>query len=262
MSAMTNTFETIMLNTMRNITAPAPSAVFLALFLSDPTESGSGGTEVSYGGYARQQVSLTAPATSGMVVKVENASEIVFPTPAGQAGRVTFGALMDAPTGGTMLVYTPLTNPIVLTSETSPRFALGEFSLTMSGSMFDPAFKVRMLNFLRGTTINGFLPFFSLFDGDPTADGAELSGVGYARLPLTFDTPSEQISGQMLTSNINAAQSNQAANNWGTWAFFVLMDAETGGNRIAFRQNSGGAYSMNNNAQVYLRPGDIRIALN
>jgi len=262
MSAMTNHFEREMLNTMRNTTAIAPASVHLALFLSDPTESGTAGTEVSYAGYARQPVTFAAPATSGVVVSMENATEIEFPKPNGAAGRVTHGAIMSAATGGDMLLYVQLTNPIELTADTVPRFIPGEVMLTMSGTMMDPGFKARVLNYLRGSTINGFHPFYALFDGDPLSGGTELMGTGYARLPLEFDQPVEQISGQMMITNLNATQTQPATTSWGTWAFMVVMDAETGGGRVWSKQNLGGAYTMNNNAQVYLRPGNVRLSMN
>ncbi len=262
MSAMTNYYETTMLNTMRGQAAVAPPAVYVALFLSDPTETGTAGTEVSYTGYQRQALALSSPTTTGTTVQVSNTTEIVFPTPTGAAGTVTHAAIMDAATGGNVLVYKQLTNQIVLTAETSPRFAAGEIALTMSAGNMDPTFKVKILNFLRGTTINGFAPYLGLYNGDPTTGGAtELSGTGYARLPLVLDVPTEQVSGQMQTANTNAAQSQPATVNWGQWAYGVIMDAETGGNRVWYKQNLG-TYNMNNGAQAYLRAGDITLALN
>lgn len=261
MSAMANYFEAAMLNTMRNMPATAPAAVYIALFLSDPTESGMAGTEVSYTNYARKALTFSAPTTSGTTVRMANAEEIIFAMPSGSAGTVTHAGIMTALTGGNMLVYKELTNPIILTAEISPRFAAGEIALTMFGGNLDPAFKARVLNYLRGTTIAGFVPFLALYNGDPTVDASELGGTGYKRLPLVFDAPEEQDSGQMLMRNTNTAQSGPATVNWGSWAYGVIMDAETGGNRVWYKQNIG-TYAMNNNAQAYLRAGDVSIALN
>jgi len=257
---MTDYYETAMINTLRNITAPAPASVYLALYLSDPTETGAGGTEVSYTGYARRPVTFSAPETEGVNVRIRNLAEIIFTTPGGSAGTVTHAGLMNAATGGNMLVYAPLINPIPMTAEVSPRFAAGNIQLSINGGNMDPAFKARVLNYLRGTTISGFDPFLALFDGDPTAGGTELGGAGYARLPVAFDVPAEQVSGQMQAQNHNSAES-AAAVNWGSWAFGVIMDAAAGGGRVWYRQNLA-AYVMNNNAKAYIRPGDIVVAVN
>ena len=258
---MTDYYETAMINTMRSITAPAPAAVYLALYLSDPTDTGTGGTEVSYTGYARRPVTLSAPETEGMNVRVRNLAEIIFATPGGSAGTVTHAGLMSAATGGNMLVHAPLINPIPMTAEVSPRFAAGNIQLSMNGGNLDPAYKTRILNYLRGTTIQGFEPFLAMFDGDPTSGGAELSGAGYARLPVAFDAPAEQVSGFMQAQNHNSVESAAAVVNWGSWAFGVIMDAAAGGGRVWYRQNLA-SYSMHNNAKAYIRPGDIAIALN
>ena len=50
------------LNTLLGVTFPAPSKCYLALYLSDPGESGTAGTEVSYPGYQRMEVQFSPPA--------------------------------------------------------------------------------------------------------------------------------------------------------------------------------------------------------
>jgi len=261
MSAMTNPFEATMLNTMRATTAVAPGTLYAGLFLSDPTETGTAGTEASYVGYARQVVTFTSPATVGTTVSISNSATITFPTPPGASGTVLYATLHDAANGGNVLVYKALSNPIPLTSETSPRFAAGEIVLTMTGGNLDPTFKVKILNYLRGTNITGFTPYLALYSGDPTTSGTELSGSGYARLELTFDTPAEQVSGQMQTANTNSVESAAASVNWGTWAYGVIMDASTAGNRVWYKANAG-SYVMNNGAKATVSVGAITLALN
>ena len=43
--------ENGVLNTLRGITFPAPAKVYLALYISDPGESGASGVEAAYTGY-------------------------------------------------------------------------------------------------------------------------------------------------------------------------------------------------------------------
>jgi hypothetical protein len=88
---------------LRNQSFSPPSTVYLALFTAAPGETG-GGTEVSGGAYARQAVTLSA-ASGGAS---SNSADITFPTATADWGTITHCALMDASTGGNMLMYTPL----------------------------------------------------------------------------------------------------------------------------------------------------------
>lgn len=260
MSAMTNGFETTVLNTFRGTAATAPQNVYLALFLSSPTESGTAGMEVSYSGYVRQKITFSAPAASGTDVSIQNNALITFPTPPGASGTATYGAIMDDISGGDVLVYCQLNSPIALTSEVSPRLDEGDVKLVISAGNFTANFKNKILNYLRGTNIAGFEPHLALYDGSPEEGGAELSGSGYARLPLIFGAPSEQVSGQMEIRNTNAAQSN-AAIAWGTWAYGAVMDAETSGNCVAYKANAG-QYVMDSGAKAYIDANSISMAVN
>ena len=236
---MTNYMETKMLNAMRGTAVAAPVSVWVGMFLSNPGESGTGGTEVSYEGYVRQQLQLTAPTASGNTVGCTNSEALVFPTPPGSSGTVTHVAVFDAQTGGNMLCYAALNNNIVLTSETSPRIQSGNVQLSLSAGNMDASYKMRVLNWLRGTTISGFTSYLALYNGDPASGGTELTGTGYARMAVTFAEPTEQVSGQMTMQN-NAAMESAAANvNWGTWAYGVILDAATGGNRVWTAKNAG-----------------------
>ena len=68
----TDYFETMMLNTLRGTNATAPTKVYMGLFLSNPGETGAGGTEVSYSGYQRQEVSFSSPAVMSGGIGLQN----------------------------------------------------------------------------------------------------------------------------------------------------------------------------------------------
>ena len=53
-----NYFENQVLNLMRNQPASGYSQLYLALFLSNPGDTGTEGTEISYSAYARQPISF------------------------------------------------------------------------------------------------------------------------------------------------------------------------------------------------------------
>lgn len=88
---------------LRNQAYTPPATIYLALFTT-ATDDAGGGTEVSGGSYARQAVTLSA-ASGGAS---ENSADITFPTATADWGTVTHVALMDAITGGNMLMHTPL----------------------------------------------------------------------------------------------------------------------------------------------------------
>ena len=88
---------------LRNQAYTPPTAVYVALFTS-PTDDAGGGTEVSGGGYVRQAVTLSA-ASGGAS---SNSADVTFPQATADWGTVTHLALMDAESGGEMLMHTIL----------------------------------------------------------------------------------------------------------------------------------------------------------
>jgi len=88
---------------LRNQAYTPPSTVYVALFTSATDDTG-GGTEVSGGSYARQAVTLSA-ASGGAS---SNTADITFPQATTDWGTITHIALMDAETGGNMLMHSPL----------------------------------------------------------------------------------------------------------------------------------------------------------
>lgn len=104
----------------------APSAVYLALFTSDPADDASG-TELSGNGYARESVSFNA-SSSGSATGPTSATE--FSASGGDFGTVTHFALFDALTGGNMLFYGSLTSSKTITDGDTLRFAVSSITIT------------------------------------------------------------------------------------------------------------------------------------
>jgi hypothetical protein len=88
---------------LRNQAYTPPSTVYVALFTSATNDAG-GGTEVSGGAYVRQAVTLAA-ASGGAS---SNSAAVTFPQATADWGTITHLALMDALTGGNMLMHTAL----------------------------------------------------------------------------------------------------------------------------------------------------------
>lgn len=223
--------ENGVLNALRGITFAAPAKVYLALYLNDPGESGTGGTEVSYPGYTRKEIAFSAPADSNGGIGVQNQSDITFPTPAEAVGTVTYIGILDSLTGGNMLARGELVEPLVIGSGEPPVFLAGDVLLYLTGNL-SRAWKSKVLNLFRGTSLQGITPYFSLWNGSPESSGSELSGSNYSRVPITFGAPSEQPSGQIIAANSQAAAFNRPSTAWGTWTHSALYSADTAGEPI------------------------------
>lgn len=111
---------------LRNQAYTPPATIYLALFTTATSDAG-GGTEVSGGSYARQAVSLSA-ASGGAS---ENSADITFPTATADWGTVTHVALMDALTGGNMLMHTPLDASKTVNNGDSFKINAGDLDVTV-----------------------------------------------------------------------------------------------------------------------------------
>ena len=90
---------------LRNQSYTPPATVYVALFTADNgLEEGTITGEVSGGSYARQSVTLSA-ASGGAS---SNSADITFPTATADWGTITHVALMDASTGGNVLMHSAL----------------------------------------------------------------------------------------------------------------------------------------------------------
>ena len=88
------------------------------------------------------------------------------------------------------------------------------------------------MNILRGQSIQGIAPYFSLWNGSPEAGGSELSGDNYARTALTFGAPAEQTSGQIIARNSVATAFNRPSTAWGTWTHSAIYSASSSGEPV------------------------------
>jgi len=110
---------------------------YVGLWTTTLTDSstGSSGTEVTGGSYARKQVNATggaSPAWSAVSGgAANNANAITFVTATGSWGTVTYAAVLDASTTGNMLLYGSVTSQAVASGDTVS-FASTALSLSQS----------------------------------------------------------------------------------------------------------------------------------
>ena len=111
----------------RNTTYNQAGTVYLALFESDPTDANTG-SEKSGGGYARQPVTFVAPTDGGS----SNSADIIFPAAIGDWSVVSHIGIMDAATGGNLIMHQILTNPVTVLDTNNFRMPLGQLTITFA----------------------------------------------------------------------------------------------------------------------------------
>jgi hypothetical protein len=128
MAEMSNYLENALVNaTLRNTSYTSPSAPFLALYTSDPTDADSG-TECSGTSYARQSITFGAPS-NGVTT---NSAAIEFPQAGGAWGTITHIGIRDASTAGNLLFHTPLDASKTIATGDVFRVAIGSLSVTLA----------------------------------------------------------------------------------------------------------------------------------
>jgi hypothetical protein len=135
MSQMTDYLEKKLLDhTLGKAAYTMPTTVYLALFISDPGDTGSQVGEVSASstGYARQPITSVMSATGATSGQSTNGSAITFGPATVDWGTVTHTAVLDASSGGNMLLYGPLSSVRTIQSGDSLQYATSQFSITFA----------------------------------------------------------------------------------------------------------------------------------
>lgn len=134
MAALSDYLENELLDhVLRNEAYTPPSSVWIALFTADNgLESGDITGEVSGGAYARMEVGGTsgrdfAVASSGAT---ENSQDITFPTATADWGTVTHMAIMDAETGGNVLLHGSLSVSKTVNNGDTVKYNAGDLDVT------------------------------------------------------------------------------------------------------------------------------------
>lgn len=127
MSNASDYFEEAILNTMRgsNITAFTP---YVALFNGDPTDAGTGGTEVTTTIRPAGRVAATFGAPSGG--SMSNSSAVDFGN-ADAGATVDHFAIYDAASAGNMVAHGSLTSQVVSTGN-PVSFPIGNLTITVA----------------------------------------------------------------------------------------------------------------------------------
>ncbi|MEL7145686.1 MAG: hypothetical protein AAFO69_04905, partial [Bacteroidota bacterium] len=213
----------------------APVGIYLSLHTGAIGENSSA-NEVSGNGYARQQVSFTAPTSR----RVESTAQIDFLPSGGGFGTVTYVGFWDAATGGNLIAYDEITDtngdpaPIVTEDGTIFSFDAGNFAFEISSSNVSDYLADALLNHVfRATSFTSPATLrYGLYENTPGADnsGTELSGTGYSRQAASFGSSSD---GQAVsTGAIQFPAITDGSDP--VSAHFGMLDAASGGNLLFF----------------------------
>ena len=106
-----------------------PANVFIALYTATPNDAG-GGTEATFGSYARQSTGAADwNAASGG--SKTNANIITFPESTSGSETITHFGLFDAASGGNLLAYGALTAGQLVTSGSTLKFTAGNLTVNL-----------------------------------------------------------------------------------------------------------------------------------
>jgi hypothetical protein len=131
MSSFSNYTENLLLNWLLTTnSATRPTAWYVGLFTSAPSDSG-GGTEVTGNGYAR--VATGTISVSGTDTTATNSAAIEFAAASGgNWGTVTHAAIFDASTSGNMLAWAALTTSRTINDGDVFRIPAGSLTVTLT----------------------------------------------------------------------------------------------------------------------------------
>lgn len=260
----TNFFEEKMLKLLKGETISMPTNLYLALYQSNPTDTGTGGTEVSYTGYTRQLISFTDPAVDGSGMSMSNTAMITFPEAPASSGNASYVAVVDNITigSGNMWLYGALDQTLEIQAGVSPVFRQNTVKWIWSGNL-SSYYRGKIMRVLGGVRAScpGFTPYVALCDGDPTGSGNEFSGNNYSRIPVTFTTPAQTTSGPCATQNDADILSGVASGNWGRLTTVAIYDAASQGNAFAV-MSLGSSYNVQTGYSVGFHAGDLQFNIN
>lgn len=221
MTAMSDYLEDRVIDHLLRAQAFTPAAqLYLALY-SDATTDAGGGTEASGGSYARQALTIGAPALGA----ASNSNVLTFPNM--PAGTWTHAAIRDALTLGNSLFHGPLTTSKTTTAGKSLVLPVGELDVSFTAGS-------NATDFLRNLIINRFLrnqahtPAATLYLAQyttattRTGGGTEVTGGGYARQAIALVAASGGV-----TSNSGVVDTVMPA---ATATHFAIHDALSAGN--------------------------------
>lgn len=110
---------------LRGIPFTPPDKLYIALYISDPTDADTG-QEIAGGGYSRTEVVFTAPTIVNRRAVTSNTTDVAFPVASGDQGIAAFVGIRDASTGGKLIYHGAVKKPRTILENDLIRFLAGQ----------------------------------------------------------------------------------------------------------------------------------------
>ncbi len=130
MSASNFLEDAVLNHFFRNGSIQSPPQLYLALYISDPTDDDLG-TEIAGGGYQRQMVSFSSPIQINGKATISNNIEIRYPVATANWGTITHFGIRTALEGGNLLAYAPVPVPKLIESGDEAKFNVSTLTVSM-----------------------------------------------------------------------------------------------------------------------------------
>lgn len=214
-----------------------PSTLYLGLLTATPTAS-TGGTEVTGGGYARIGKAATNTNWTVSGLTVTNALDFSFGMPTGDLGTVTAVGIYDAPSGGNLLMWAPITPQSV------PRgyvftIAAGDLDILLDGYWGDYSGNKVLLLMFNGTAYPSVGTHYFALGTSGASSGVSgehtIGNNGYTRAVLTNNNANWPAATDGLKENGAAVTFGTPSGAWASSAaltHFAILDASSSGNCI------------------------------
>ena len=124
--SLSNTYETDTLEWLfTNTAVTRPTAWYLGLFTSDPTDAETG-TEVSGGAYVREAATFSVTGDTATTT-----AAVEWPVATATWGTITHVAVHDALTGGNIIAYAALDASKTINTDDVFRIPAGDLDITI-----------------------------------------------------------------------------------------------------------------------------------
>ena len=125
--SFSNTFETHVLQYVFTTTSVTrPTAWYVGLFTADPTDTGSGATEITGNNYSR--VSATFSVTGATATTT---AAVEFAAATGSWGTISHIGIFDASSGGNLIAHSALTASKAIASGDVFRIPASDIDITL-----------------------------------------------------------------------------------------------------------------------------------
>jgi hypothetical protein len=130
MNASTHLEHAILNHFFRSQPVTVPPTLFLALYISNPTDSDIG-TEVQGGGYVRQPITFSEPQQVNGRGQITNNTQINYPTATANYGTVSHWGVRDSVTGGNLLAHASIPTPRIIESGDEAKFNADSITISV-----------------------------------------------------------------------------------------------------------------------------------